>query len=264
MVNELNLFESLFADSNEDDCELEMINQMFQHVNFSELSKYYDISSYNNSFATTDSHILSVIHVNLRSIRANVDKMITMMHALKSHPDVIAVSKHWLTENNKDSFIINGYKPFHVIRSWDTRGGGISPLIRNNIQTELVSKFTYSNKDIEICTVTIKICDQKFNIVAVYRPSSKHKKVDKFTEIFLTILRDNFFANLITYYWETYKLIYLNTKPIKKREIILQSFNHLTIFQLLVDQHAFQWGIKGEMSRCLITFTLTSLYHPSQ
>ena len=38
----------------------------------------------------------------------------------------------------------------------------------------------------------------------------------------------------------------------------------LTIFQLLVDQHAFQWGIKGEMSRCLITFTLTSLYHPSQ
>ena len=124
MVNELNLFESLFADSNEDDCELEMINQMFQHVNFSELSKYYDISSYNNSFATTDSHILSVIHVNLRSIRANVDKMITMMHALKSHPDVIAVSKHWLTENNKDSFIINGYKPFHVIRSWDTRGGG--------------------------------------------------------------------------------------------------------------------------------------------
>ena len=119
MVNELNLFESLFADSNEDDCELEMVNQMFQHVNFSELPKYYDISSYNNS--KTDSHILSVIHVNLRSIRANVDKMITMMHALKSHPDVIAVSKHWLTENNKDSFIINGYKPFHVIVLCDIR-----------------------------------------------------------------------------------------------------------------------------------------------
>ena len=42
--------------------------------------------------------------------------------------------------------------------------------------------------------MTIKIGDQKFNIVAVYRPSSKHKKVDKFTEIFSTILRDNFFA----------------------------------------------------------------------
>ena len=104
MVNELNLFESLFADSNEDDSELEMINQMFQHVHFSELSNYYDISSYNTSFLTTDSNILSVVHVNLRSLKANVDKMITMMHALKSHPDVIAVSDHWLTKKKQGQF----------------------------------------------------------------------------------------------------------------------------------------------------------------
>ena len=45
MADELNLYESLFADSNEDDIEKEMINQMFQHLDFSELSKYFDISS---------------------------------------------------------------------------------------------------------------------------------------------------------------------------------------------------------------------------
>ena len=166
MADELNLFESLYADSNEDDSELEMISQMFQHKNFSELSKYYDISNYNNSFSTPDSHILSVIHVNLRSVKANVDKMFAMMHALKSHPDVLAISEHWLTENNKDSFFIHGYKHFHIVRS---RGihGGVALFIRNNIQADLVSKFSYSNKDIEICKVAIKVGNQNFNVVAI-------------------------------------------------------------------------------------------------
>ena len=45
MADELNLYESLFPDSNEDDIEMEMVNQMFQHLDFSELSKYFDISS---------------------------------------------------------------------------------------------------------------------------------------------------------------------------------------------------------------------------
>ena len=104
MADELNLYESLFADSNEDDIEMEMINQMFQHLDFSEISKYFDIRSYNDSLPTSDSRILSVIHVNLRSIKGNLDKMITLLHALKYHPDIIAISEHWLTENNKDSF----------------------------------------------------------------------------------------------------------------------------------------------------------------
>ena len=113
MADELNLYESLFADSNEDDIEMEMINQMFQHLDFSELSKYFDISSYNDSLPTSDSRILSVIHVNLRSIKGNLDKMITLLHALKYHPDIIAISEHWLTENNKDSFfLLMGIKNF--------------------------------------------------------------------------------------------------------------------------------------------------------
>ena len=112
MADELNLYESLFADSNEDDIEMEMINQMFQHLDFSEISKYFDIRSYNDSLPTSDSRILSVIHENLRSIKGNVDKMITLLNALKYHPDIIAVSEHWLTEKIKIVFSLMGIKNF--------------------------------------------------------------------------------------------------------------------------------------------------------
>ena len=192
MANELNLYDTLFADSTDDDCALEMINHMFHHLDFNEMSKYFDISSYNNSLPRTGPEVLSIMHFNLRSLRANVDKMKAFLHSLKRHPDIIAVSEHWLTKSNKDSLFLNGYKAFHVVRSWGSRGG-VSLFVRNNIDTELVSKFTYSDRNMEICTIHIKIGNQKFNIVAIYRSNSKHDKVNEFTDKIANILKDKQF-----------------------------------------------------------------------
>ena len=114
--------------------------------------------------------------------------MITLLHALKYHPDIIAISEHWLTENNKDSFFINGFKEFQVVRKWGTHGG-VSIFVRDNIDVEFISNCSYSDKNIEVCTVSIKIGKQKFNVVAVYRPKSKHKDVDNFTYIFAKFLK---------------------------------------------------------------------------
>ena len=38
MISETNLYESLYADADENDFELDMINQIFQHLNFDEIS----------------------------------------------------------------------------------------------------------------------------------------------------------------------------------------------------------------------------------
>ena len=122
-MHEQNLYESLFADSDENDYALERVNTMFQHLDFEEISKYFDISNYNNAFSTTNSNILSVFHINLQSMRANVDRMTALFHSIKHPPDILAISEHWLTESNKDSFNLNGYRSFHVIRSWGIHGG---------------------------------------------------------------------------------------------------------------------------------------------
>ena len=100
MANESNLHEMLY----ENDLGLGMKEQMFQHRDLTEISNYYDITAYNNSFNAADSSILSICHFNLRSLKANMDKMISMIHALKISPDIIAVSEQWLNDSNKDSF----------------------------------------------------------------------------------------------------------------------------------------------------------------
>ena len=45
MANESNLHEMLY----ENDLELDMKEQMFQHRDLTEISNYYDITTYNNS-----------------------------------------------------------------------------------------------------------------------------------------------------------------------------------------------------------------------
>ena len=192
MVNESNLYESIFMDSTEDDYELEMVNQMFHHRNFDEISKYYSIDSY-NSFFTAETSMLSIFHVNLRSMRANVDNMIAMFHSLNYQPDIIAISENWLTTSNKDSFNLNGYQSFHVVRTWGLHGG-VSVFVRNNISANLISNYSYSNQDIEICSISLKIRDQKFNIAAIYRPRSKRVRVSEFSEIISDILSNDIFA----------------------------------------------------------------------
>ena len=46
MTDETNLYETLYADADDQDCGLDMIEQMFQHRDFDDISKYFDINSY--------------------------------------------------------------------------------------------------------------------------------------------------------------------------------------------------------------------------
>ena len=189
MTYESNLYESLFADSDENDYELDRLKQMFQHLNYEEISRYYDINNYNDSFVATNNSVLIIFHINIQSLLTNMDSMTALFHSLKHPPDIIAVSEHWLTEINKDSLNFPGYKAFHVIRSWGLRGG-ISLFIRTNIDATAVEKYSYSNSEIEICTVTIKIAKEVYNVVAVYRPQSKYRHIREFSDILSNILRD--------------------------------------------------------------------------
>ena len=262
MANEPNLYESLFADSTDTDCELEMISQMFQHLNFKELSNYFDISSYNNSLPNIDTQMLNILHLNLRSMRANVDKMTAFLQSLKHPPDIVAISEHWLNESNKDSFNLNGYQSFHTIRTWGLHGGA-SILVRNNINAELISEYSFSNRDIEICTVTIKLGNQKFNIVAIYRPRSKHVRVDKFTEIFSDILKNNFFAKSNTILIGDFNINLLEHQTHQETGNYLATMQSLNFIPVISRPTRYpegnQNGCQSLLDHIYVNFTLPSL-----
>ena len=75
----------IFPDSDDDSDDIGRIriNDMFSNQNLEEISKYFDITSYNNSFPDNNDSSLSLIHFNIRNLLSNKDELdtiISMMH----------------------------------------------------------------------------------------------------------------------------------------------------------------------------------------
>ena len=69
----LNIYQTLFNDlrndhSTDDDIAMEIINQMYGHMDFNTLSKYYDLSSYNDLISTQNPTQFTIMHINSRSL----------------------------------------------------------------------------------------------------------------------------------------------------------------------------------------------------
>ena len=74
-------------------------------------SNYYHEDSFNHSLLKVfqNSDLFSLIHSNIRSIPANLSKLIQYMSNLNVNFDIIGLSETWLTETNKDIYNLDGY-----------------------------------------------------------------------------------------------------------------------------------------------------------
>ena len=93
MGTDLNLYDTILPDGEEFDVGMSTIGLMYDHLNFDEISKYFDLNQYNKSFPTDNDKILSIIHFNIRSLSKNGDEMIALLKCLKKQPDIIVISE---------------------------------------------------------------------------------------------------------------------------------------------------------------------------
>ena len=193
MVPTDNLYDTIFPDDNDFDVAMETIGLMYDHLNFDEISKYFDLDQYNRSFPTDDEKILSIIHLNIRSLNKNGDEMVVMLESIKKKPDIIVISESFLDSNSTSHMKINGYNDFHVARGGETNRGGVSIYTRTNLDTEHVQEFSYVDSEIEICTIKLKTTQYNYTISGIYRPSYKHHKVKEFNEKLSNMLRHDQF-----------------------------------------------------------------------
>ena len=138
-------------------------------------------------------NIFSVLHINARSVLNKIDDLNIMFSKLKKVPDVLGISETWLSENNIQLANINGFKGYHLTRKRVLDHGGVTCFVRDSLDSELLEQFSFINDDIELCTVKIKVKEEYYLVSVVYRPSSKHRDVDKFTNILSKLLRNNTF-----------------------------------------------------------------------
>ena len=187
-----NLFYTLFNDlddiNSDNDVSMEILNQMYGHMDFNSLSKYYDLTTYNDFISTQDSTKLTIFHINSRSLPKNTDNIQSFLKCLNSSPDIITITETWLTDNNKFLHEFPGYHSYHLVRNIRAQGG-VSVYVSDNLESEQQHDLTLINNDIELNTVKIITKSVKFLVCAIYRPKSKHIEVDEFTNAITTLLQ---------------------------------------------------------------------------
>ena len=131
--------------------------------------------------------MLNILHINSRSLPRNFDEMLTLLNSFSTYPDILGITKTWLSNINKDHYHISGYHSYHLTRSLRPHGG-VTLFVSNKLQSDQLTNFTIINDDIEINTVKITSNNFNFIVRAIYRPNSKHIGVDEFTNTLTSLL----------------------------------------------------------------------------
>ena len=231
MVNDVNLYQTLFEDDDDDDIGMLTINEMYDHLDIDKMSNYYDFRGYNSTLAQTDSKILSIFHFNIRSLSTNLHHLEVILVSLQRTPDILVFTETWLNPNNKDSININGYYSYNIVRENRDRGG-VSIYVRQNIDSTILDKFSYVNEDFEICTIATEINNKNHIISAIYRPNSKHEKVDEFRTKITAILNTNTFKRtnvILTGDININLLEHTTHRPTNEYLNTLQSLNYIPL-----------------------------------
>ena len=191
-----NLYD-LLSDDNDPDYDIGnvVVNSILNTFDFNSICKYYNPNELNGLFKSDDNNFF-IIHINARSLSKNFDNLKVLLASIGTDPDVIGISKSWLTDHNSHKFNLDGYHSYHLCRPYDSHGG-VSLFVKKSIKSFLLDSHSFINRDVEILTVCLPSPDpNKKNTVisCIYRPASKHKRVRSFSNKLSSILNESTFT----------------------------------------------------------------------
>ena len=189
-----NLLDSLIDDQDDsgNDFYLEILNDTHGHFDLNEISKYHDMTSYDN-LSSNPANQLNLLHINARSLPDKSNQISAMLSSLKRSPDILCFSESWLQESSHESCNFSGFKGYHVYRKQRCHGG-VSIFVSNYLSSTILPDSSYIHDDIEIISVEVQISDKSFIICTIYRPHSQQERVDRFSDKLSQILHSMIFG----------------------------------------------------------------------
>jgi hypothetical protein len=132
--------------------------------------------------------LLTMLHVNCRSLRKNYNSLINLIDQIGLNIDVIAVTESWLSCNdNMDILSISGYNTEFMNREYN-KGGGVLMYINEKYSYQVITNQTFSLKGfMDVLTLEINIKGNNNNNVfvsCVYKSPCVNMKmfIQKFEE----------------------------------------------------------------------------------
>ena len=150
---------------------------------------YHTENSFNRYLSNHNisSNSFSVIHLNIRSLPANLSSFLSYLDNLDHTFSVIGLTETWLNPSNVSSYCIDGYN--HVYRTRClSKGGGISLFVSKYFVSSEMVDLCLVNEYIESLFVKISNNNMSYVIGLVYRPPNS--TLIKFIEILNDILAE--------------------------------------------------------------------------
>ena len=88
MEDSENLYNTLLNPDDEFDPVTSTLGLMYNHLNVSEMSQYYDLDKYNASIPHGEETTFNIMHFNIRSLTKNGDELLGLLQLTLTRPGV--------------------------------------------------------------------------------------------------------------------------------------------------------------------------------
>lgn len=102
-----------------------------------------------NDYKTIFLRGLSILYMNIRSLRNKLSDLEVTLHLMKTEIDFLVITENWLHPDNQKFYNIQNYKPFFCSRT-DKKGGGVAMYVREDIVTEKVFEESLEHNNIQL------------------------------------------------------------------------------------------------------------------
>ena len=133
---------------------------------FSSSCDYFTLAEY---LELQNRNKFTILNHNIRSFSRNIDCLLACLPAQKMSNILCLTETRFSIDRTEN---ISGYNGFHSVRISDTTSGGVSIFASCELQSNLVEALSYCNATIEVCTIEVKIGNQLFYLIGIYRPHS--------------------------------------------------------------------------------------------
>ena len=138
-------------------------------------SCYYlesEFNKYVSPVLSTNKELLSFIHLNIHSIKANGTDFYSYLQSLDVSFQCIALTETWLSNDSDNTYTFPGYKAINRTRKNGKGGGGVGILLKEGISCKTKENLCLMNDDIE-CVFVEACMSKKVLIAVIYRPPSR-------------------------------------------------------------------------------------------
>ena len=135
---------------------------------------YYLASEFNTYITqntiSCDCEAISVLHVNVRSLNKNFNKLLLFLDSIQFRFSVITVTETWTTSTTEHLYKIPGYICCIKSRA-DGRGGAVALYVQDSLCYRPLGDLNVSEcADFEFVCVHLNVNCSLYNINVVYRP----------------------------------------------------------------------------------------------